>query len=649
MALIQVKETFALYPELRYELIAVSSFGDRRKDISLLDNPPADIFTRELDSAILNGEADVAVHSAKDLPFPLPEGLQVLALLKEFDQTDALVSRGNLTLSSLPEGAKVGTSSPVRRRELLALRPDLSVVSIRGTIEERIAQVDSGSVDALIVATCALKRLGLAARIAEILPFETHPLQGLLAVVGAADRDDLKQIFAPNDVRKEYGRVTLVGFGPGSPDLLTIGGERAIAQADTIFYDDLLDKNFLKKYRAKLVYVGKRKDRHSANQDQINRLLLDEAKRGKTVVRLKGGDPMVFAHGGEEVLYLKSNFVQVSVIPGVSTGLAVASLTQVPLTHRGIASSVAFVSGQAAQVKLPDTDTLVCYMAGYNITSIAAKAISEGRNPDTPVMLVSEVSAPGQREFFYTLDSLSRETEPFPTPIIVVIGDVVGLHLPKQKEPLYLHTGSEPATNAQASGVVSQPLIELVALADNGAVWAEIERLDTYDWLIFTSRYAVQFFFEAMRQTGKDARLLFGLKIASIGAVTTNTLLQHGIVPDLQPAEDTSYGLIDAFRAAEIKPGRVLIPRSELALPIIPEGLKNLGWDVTALITYRNQMPCDLTPLDLAPFDGVVFSSPSCVDNFVKLYGELPADKELIARGRVTQERIDALKQHVNH
>jgi len=643
LALVQVKETFALYPALEYELISVSSFGDKRKDISLLENPPADIFTRELDEAVLSGTADVAVHSAKDLPFPLPAGLEVLALLKEFDQTDSLVSRNHLTLNNLPAGARVGTSSPTRKQELLALRPDLTVVSIRGTIAERVALVDSGHIDALIVATCALKRLGLADRIAEILPFETHPLQGLLAVVGAADRDDLKRIFAPNDVRRQYGRVTLVGFGPGSPDLLTIGGERAIAQADTIFYDDLLDKDFLKKYSAKLVYVGKRKDRHSAHQSQINRLLLDEAKRGKAVVRLKGGDPMVFAHGGEEVFYLKSNYVQVSVIPGISTGLAVASLTQVPLTHRGIASSVSFVSGQAAEVKLPDTDTVVCYMAGYNIASIATKAIAEGRNPATPVMLVSEVSTPQQQEFFYTLESLSCETTPFPTPIIVVIGDVVGLHLPESHAPVYLHTGSESAGAGLPSGLVSQPLIELSGLDDNSAVRTEIEQLDSYDWLVFTSRHAVRFFFDALRQTGRDVRYLSRQKIASIGDVTTHALLQQGIVPDLQPAEDTSYGLIEAFCKAEIKPGRVLIPRSELALPIIPEGLKDLGWDVFSLITYRNQMPPDLKPLDLNRFAGIIFSSPSCVDNFVKLYGKLPADKELIARGRVTQERINAL------
>ena len=195
------------------------------------------------------------------------------------------------------------------------------------------------------------------------------------------------------------GSVTLVGFGPGNPDLLTIAGEKAIAEADIIFHDDLIDQEFLNKYQAEKVYVGKRRHKHSANQDDINQLLLDAALSGKKVVRVKGGDPMVFAHGGEEIQLLEKYNVPVTVIPGISTGLAVASLTKVPLTHRNISSSVSFISGHAAEIGLPNTDTLVCYMAGFNIHRIAAKAIAEGRDPQTAVMLVSKVSTPEQQEF----------------------------------------------------------------------------------------------------------------------------------------------------------------------------------------------------------------------------------------------------------
>lgn len=221
------------------------------------------------------------------------------------------------------------------------------------------------------------------------------------------------------------GLVTLVGFGPGDPDLLTRGGEKAIAAADIIFYDNLIDETFLDHYTAEKVYVGKRCHRHSHEQDEINELMVQAALLGKNVVRLKGGDPMIFGHGGEEVSFVRSFGIEVKVIPGISTGTAVAALTQVPLTHRGISSSVAFITGHTTDLLLPNTDTLVCYMAGSTIHKIAAKAISEGRKPETPVMLVHNVSHTDQKEYFATLESLSHSDETYPTPIIIVIGEVV--------------------------------------------------------------------------------------------------------------------------------------------------------------------------------------------------------------------------------
>ncbi len=644
LALVQVDECFALYPELAYELVSVASFGDKRKDISLLENPPADIFTRELDAALLDGTADIAVHSAKDLQYPITKGLEVIALFEAFDQTDSLVSRKNLILRSLPSGARVGTSSPTRRRELLIIRPDVEVVSIRGTIEERIALVDSGEIDALIVASCALTRLGLSHRVAEVLPFETHPLQGNLAIVAKVYSEDLKVLFADKDIRRNYGKVTLVGFGPGNPDLLTIGGEKAIAQADTIFYDDLLDKDFLQKYTAKLVYVGKRKGQHSAEQAEINRLLLNEAKDGKRVVRLKGGDPMIFAHGGEEVEFLKSNFIEVKVIPGITTALALASLTQIPLTHRGIASSVAFVSGQAAEIKLPDTDTVVCYMAGYNIPLIATKAIAEGKNPQTPVLLVSKVSSPEQQEFFYTLESLSRETEPFPTPIISIIGDVVGLRNKSEqdvKRPTYLVTGTQKEHYDKIGRVIHQPLIIIEAISPNPGLETELNRLDSYDWLFFTSRYTVKFFFEALENSGKDTRYLAKLKIASVGKITSQELKLHGITPDVQAEEESSVGLLKNFERNNFTVGKVFIPRSDIGLSVLPDGLKKLGWKVSTVKVYHNTYPENLKPLDLTNIPNIVFSSPSCVTNFLRLYGTFPTNKNYIFRGKETEKRFN--------
>ncbi len=201
LSLIQVNEVFAKLPNISYTLIPLKSFGDKRLDISLLSGKaPDDMFTRELDEALINGDADVAIHSAKDLPINLNPNIEVIALYEATDKTDSLVSRNNLTLSQLPPQSKIGTSSPLRQKELLTLRPDVQVVGIRGTIEERIAQVRSGQYDAAIVATCALKRLGLQNEIAQILPFSTHPMQGRLAVTALKGRADLKAIFAPQSI-----------------------------------------------------------------------------------------------------------------------------------------------------------------------------------------------------------------------------------------------------------------------------------------------------------------------------------------------------------------------------------------------------------------------------------------------------------------
>lgn len=198
----QVKEVFDQHlPDVPHKLRIMSSFGDRNLGISLLHGEaPDDIFTRELDLALLKGEADVAIHSAKDLPEHLNGGLEVIALYEAFDKTDSLVSRDNMTLDQLPAGSRIGTSSPLRRKELLSLRPDIEIVSIRGCIEDRVQQVRRGDIDAAIVATCALKRLGMEDEIAEVLPFETHPMQGRLAVTARKGRNDLKAIFAKDSI-----------------------------------------------------------------------------------------------------------------------------------------------------------------------------------------------------------------------------------------------------------------------------------------------------------------------------------------------------------------------------------------------------------------------------------------------------------------
>ena len=411
-------------------------------------------------------------------------------------------------------------------------------------------------------------------------PVDSTENKEQFAILALANRPELRAFFAMHDIRNQFGKITLVGFGPGNPDLLTLGGDKALAQSDIIFHDDLLDQNYLKKYNAEKVYVGKRKGSHCFEQGEINRLILGAAKAGKQVVRLKGGDPMIFAHGGEEVEYLERNLVEVEVIPGVSSGIAVASLLKVPLTHRGIASSIAFISGHSEMVHLPDADTLVIYMGGSNIRAIARKAIEMGRNPEIPVMMVYNLSLPDQQEFFFTLKELALTEQKFPTPIIIVIGEVVSFRNKSNTELQKTNKSDTVANNLSFN-----------------ELGIGLEKLKSFDWLIFTNRQTVHLFFEAIEKRGKDSRLLAGIKIAVVGKKTAEALKEHGILVDLIPEVDSSEGLISRLKEAGIIPSKALLTSSIPALSVLQKSLNELGWEVSQLIPDRNVSRKNLSPL----------------------------------------------------
>ena len=218
--------------------------------------------------------------------------------------------------------------------------------------------------------------------------------------------------------------VTLVGFGPGDPDLLTVAAVKALRQADIIFHDDLIDQTYLQNFSAEKVYVGKRSGHHAAEQNDINRLLLEAALQGKNVVRLKGGDPMLFAHAQEEIDYLRNHGIEVNVIPGITTASALAARTQTSLTERGVSQSVALVNGHANRPLTPDAETLVYYMGASKLQEIAQALIGQGKRETTPVLLAANVSRSDEQVFHVTLRQLATEAPHYPTPLIALIGDV---------------------------------------------------------------------------------------------------------------------------------------------------------------------------------------------------------------------------------
>ena len=677
---LQVEEVFKNFPELAYEIKYLESYGDTNQQISLLNGEaPADIFTRELDDAIRQGDADIAIHSAKDLPYPLPEDIEVIALFPAFDTTDSLVSRDHKKLAELPAGSIIGTSSPLRKKGLSELRPDLTIKGIRGCIEERVQQVKDGKYDAAIVASCALKRLGMEDEIAEVLPFPTHPLQGFLAITAKKGSQALQQAFASKSILDKQGTVSLVGFGPGDPDLLTIKAAKAIDAADIIFYDDLIDDSYLTDKKAEKIYVGKRAGYHHKEQADINRLLLEAAREGKNVVRLKGGDPMIFAHGSEETEYLESNLIKVNVIPGITTASALAASQKISLTHRDFSSSVALVSGHTPHPVTPDAETLVYYMGAKQLQTIATQLIDkEGWAFNTPVLLTYNVSRPDEQTFETTLWNLRNgEMQNLPTPLIALIGNVAGLkhHQASDIKPT-LYTGTLPAIEKRKADYTYTPLIEINykidhewGLEDIGispvskewydGEWSyELEYFSDVSYILFTSQYAVEGFMRVIKDTNYKKYSNQELKVISIGKTTTEALHKAGFKDVIQAEEDNRYGVIEWFKKErpkfleqhpiEIDHGEeieeipaVLYPCSSLSPDDIPEALFALRYNVTKWTVYNNELPKNPRRVNLNHFKRIVFTSPSTIDNFIKLYGKLPENTEFITRGPITQAHLE--------
>ena len=700
---LQVEEVFKNFPELAYEIKYLESYGDKNQQISLLNGEaPADIFTRELDDAIRLGDADIAIHSAKDLPYPLPEDIEVIALFPAFDTTDSLVSRDHKKLAELPAGSIIGTSSPLRKKGLNELRPDLTIKGIRGCIEERVQQVKDDKYDAAIVATCALKRLGMEDEIAEVLPFPTHPLQGFLAIT-ALKGSALKQAFASKSILDKQGSVSLVGFGPGDPDLLTIKAAKAIDAADIIFYDDLIDDSYLTDKKAEKIYVGKRAGYHHKEQADINRLLLDAAREGKNVVRLKGGDPMIFAHGSEEIEYLESNLIKVNVIPGITTASALAASQKISLTHRDFSSSVALVSGHTPQTVTPDAETLVYYMGAKQLQVIATQLIDkEGWAFNTPVLLTYNVSRPDEQTFETTLWNLRNgEMQNLPTPLIALIGNVAGLkhHQASDIKPT-LYTGTLPAIEKRKADYTYTPLIEISYHPSYFTKILEDHYCDRYDgksftkycewdesqalYYIFTSQYGVHATLDYYDLIFKEQEEHVFI---SIGDTTTEALHKAGVKNVIQVEQDNRYGVIEWFKKEKERldaekpryeqimkkldelddPDEqdayyykeedflqryenrlVFYPHSSLSPEDIPLALQELGFNVLSAVVYNNELPKNPRRVNLNHFKRIVFTSPSTIDNFIKLYGKLPENTEFITRGPITQAHLEEVMKVKN-
>ncbi|MDO3377882.1 uroporphyrinogen-III C-methyltransferase [Geoalkalibacter halelectricus] len=451
------------------------------------------------------------------------------------------------------------------------------------------------------------------------------------------------------------GRVYLVGAGPGDPGLITVKGRDCLRRADVVVYDYLANPALLAEAppAAERIYVGKSRGRHQLPQEEINALLAERARRGKIVVRLKGGDPYVFGRGGEEALHLREQGIAFEVVPGVSAGFAAAAYAGIPLTHRDYTTSLGLVTGhENPEKKMSRLDweklaggvgTLVFYMGMANLELITRELVRHGRSPRTPVAIVRWATTPRQQTLTGTLADIVAKVRAadFKPPAVIIVGAVVELrqHLAWFEErPLFgrrllITRAAEQAAvfqqmlEARGAEVLSVPTITTRAPQDWGPVDAGIAALPNTDFLVLTSTNAVDFFFARLRDLGLDARALGGVRLVAVGPKTAAALSERGLRADLVPESFQAEGVVELLRAVGVAGKRVFYPHAELARDLIARELRALGAEVDAPVLYRTLMPeqggAELRALlEKRALDAVIFTASSTLENFVRMVGE---------------------------
>jgi uroporphyrinogen III methyltransferase/synthase len=471
--------------------------------------------------------------------------------------------------------------------------------------------------------------------------------------------------------------VYLVGAGPGDPRLLTLRGLDCLRRAEVVVYDYLASEALLAyaPAEAERIYAGKIGGRHNQEQDQINGLLIEQGLAGKTVVRLKGGDPFVFGRGGEECEALAAAGVPFEVVPGVTAAVGAAATAGIPLTHRAYTPSVAFVTGHEEDGKEQSaidwtklstgSGTIVFYMGMKHLRRNMAQLVSHGRPADTPAALVRWGTTPQQEVLSGTLADIAdlAEQAGFKPPALTIVGEVVSLRKKLawfDKRPLFgrqvlVTRAADQAGEFSAmleergASVIECPTISLVVPESWDAADAAIKGLSGFDWLVLTSANAVRFFFGRLAELGLDSRALASCKVCAVGPRTAELIARQGIRADLVPEQFDGEGVVAAFASLDVKGSKVLFPRADGAREVIAEGLARLGVQVTAPVIYRNIMPDQLpeqalAALESGKLDLVTFSASSTVRNLAKLAGgterlKLLLDKVAVASiGPITSQ-----------
>ncbi len=455
---------------------------------------------------------------------------------------------------------------------------------------------------------------------------------------------------------KKKGKVYLVGAGPGDPGLITVRGAQLLAQADVVVYDSLANPKLLEYLPdgAEPIYAGKNYQKHTLTQEEINKLLVLHGRKGKRVVRLKGGDPFIFGRGGEEAAALSKAKIDFEIVPGITSAIAGPAYAGIPVTHRDTNSLFSIITGHEDPLKenshldwkkiANPHATLVFLMGVGQMPHIARKLILHGMEPETPVAVISWATWPQQRTLVGTLENIGlllQEKKVVP-PAVIVVGNVVREREKIawfERRPLFGRRIVVTRARAQASEVVSIlaekgaevlefPTIKIKPLKSYSLLDQELKTLSSCDWLIFTSVNGVHFFLKRLKEKGHDIRSLAGVKLCAIGPATQEALEEKGLKVDLIPKEFVAESVVKKFKESiDLKGKKILIPRAQEARELLAQELHKLGAKVKEVPVYETVVDqagkeMILEKMQKCPPHAVTFTSSSTVKNFIELVGK---------------------------
>jgi uroporphyrinogen III methyltransferase / synthase len=448
------------------------------------------------------------------------------------------------------------------------------------------------------------------------------------------------------------GQVYLIGAGPGDPDLITLKGLRCLQTADCVIYDYLVNADLLEHARdnAELIYVGKRGGHKNISQEEINALIVEKARAGKIVARLKGGDPFIFGRGGEEAEELARAGIRFEIIPGITSGYAAPAYAGIPVTHRDFSPSVAFITGHEDPDKeeslihwdkiSSSIGTLVFFMGVKSLPEIVENLLRNARSPDTPIALIRWGTYFRQEVLTGTLATIVQQVQStgLSAPAITVVGEVVRLREKLkwfENRPLFgkriiITRPREQAEEFKSqltelgAEVIAFPTIEIRDPSSWDGLDEAICHMDRYQWLIFTSVNGVKNFFARFRFAQRDIRDLKGIRISTIGPATERAVRALNLHVEVIPEEFKAEGLVESLKGRVMKGARVLIPRAKVARDVLPQELRKQGAQVDVVEAYQTVIPKanrDSLEQILAErfVDMIVFTSSATVSNLAEL------------------------------